>query len=619
MEKTFKNIAPVTILLLVYTVPFFFDNRLMNVNTIHRFLFSSIILLLSVTLFFYKFDYFIVPKFKSLLACVLLFLLFLFVSSSFNSRFVLSLENFLLYANIFLFSYLIFLVFQLYDFEKLMIYISFTISFICLMVAIFGILEYYGINILGFRFSPKRGSTLNIRNFASEYSAIALPYLIIFGFKNQNKFLKAYSIASGLIILVFIFFCRTRSSFVAILVYILILFVFLVYNKSYFEQNLKKVFFIILALVILSVFIGSLSPPNIDKTRTGLNSTISTMFDKDRPENSARLNYIKTALRIFRDEPLLGIGTGSWFGIYPRYNGTIYTDENILLTSELNPHNDYLEILSENGIFGLLFFLLIIFLTGRNLFIESKKRLIYLPVLLSFSGFLVIALFSFPKSNISAVILFATAIGISHTNKEYEAKFEHVFLSVKTIKYVVISSLSAVLLVFAIFGLLRYKSELSYLEGIKEKFSENYVSMLEKFENVNTAVFPTDPNCVPVEFYRGIGYFELKKYNEAGICFDEALRLTPYIPTILNNKAATLYMQNENEGAMKILVEMKRKYPLYIEPQINLLAIYTNLKHDSLARILVKDIERNSGENMSIKNYDVFKKIRNYYDEKISN
>jgi O-antigen ligase len=619
MAKTIKNIIPVIILLLVYTVPFFFDNRLLNVNTIHRFLFSSLTLVLAVTLMFYRLEYFIIPRFKILLTCILLFLLFLFVTTSINSRFILSVENFLLYANIFLFSYLVFLVFQLYDFEKLMHYIAFTISFICLLVAVFGILEYYGINVLGFRFSPKRGSTLNIRNFASEYSAIALPYLIIFGFKKQNNLIKIYSVVSGLAILVFIFFCRTRSSFVAILVYLIILFVFLVYNKSYFEQNLKKIFLIILAMVMLSVLIGSLSPPNIDKTRTDLNSTVSSMFDKTRPENSARMNYIKTALRIFRDEPLLGIGTGSWFGIYPGYNGTIYTDENILITSELNPHNDYLEILSENGIFGFIFFLLIIVLTGKNLFIESKKRLIYLPVLLSFSGFLVIALFSFPKSNISAVILFATAIGISHTNKEYEANFEHIVLSVKAIKIVVLSSLSAILLVFALFGLLRYKNEITYLNAINEKFSGNYSSMLEKLESVNTSVFPTDANCVPVEFYKGIGYYELKEYNKAEICFDEALKLTPNVPMILNNKSSALYMQDQNSDAVKLLTEMKRKYPLFIEPQINLLAIYTNLKQDSIAQILVKDIEKKTENHVFIRNYDIFVKIRNYYNEKNSN
>ncbi|MBI5403119.1 MAG: O-antigen ligase family protein [Ignavibacteriae bacterium] len=617
MDKTIKNIVPVTVLLLVYAVPFFFDNRLLNVNTIHRFLFSTLTLIIAVILFFYDIKYFIIPRYKTLLSCILLFLLFMFVSSSYNNRFVLSLENFFLYANIFLFSYLIFLVFQLYEFEKMMHYIAFTISFICLMVAIFGILEYYGINILGFRFSPRRGSTLNIRNFASEYSAIALPYLIIFAFKKQGWVPRIFSVISGIIILSFIFYCRTRSSFVAIAVYLIMLFVFFFFNKSSFEHNLKKMFFVILAIVVLSVLIGSLSPPNIDKTRTDLSNTVTSVFEKERPENTSRRNYIITALRIFRDEPLVGIGTGSWFGIYPVYNGMIYNDENLLVTSELNPHNDYLELLSENGIFGLLFFMLIILITGKNLYSELKKRIIYLPVLLSFAGYLVIAMFSFPKSNISAIILFATAIGISYTNKEYEARNEYIKFSLRTIKIIVLSFLAVVLSAFTLFGLLRYSNEILYVSGIKEKFNGNYNIMLEKLDKINTMIYPTDPNGMPVDFYRGVGFMELGNYKDAEICFDEAIELTPNVPIILNNKAAALYMQKENDDAIKLYLEMKRRHPYFIEPQVNLLSIYTNLKQDSLAIMLIKDIEKKSVSNNYIRNIDVFNKIKAFYNEKI--
>lgn len=617
MDKTIKNIIPVTVLLLVYTVPFFFDNRLLNINTIHRFLFSTFTLIIAVILFFYEIKYFIIPRYKILLSCIILFLLFMFVSSSYNDRFVLSLENFFLYANIFLFSYLIFLVFQLYEFEKIMHYIAFTISFICLMVAVFGILEYYDINILGFRFSPRRGSTLNIRNFASEYSAIALPYLIFFAFKKQGWLPRIFSIVSGLIILSFIFYCRTRSSFVAILVYLIILFVFFFFNKSSFEHNLKKMYFVILAIVVTSVLIGSLSPPNIDKTRTDLGNTVTSVFEKEKPENTSRRNYIITALRIFRDEPLVGIGTGSWFGIYPIYNGTMYNDENIFTTSEINPHNDYLELLSENGIFGLLFFLLIIFITAKNLYTELRKRIIFLPVLLSFAGYLTIALFSFPRSNISAIILFATAIGISYTNKEYEARNEYIKFSLRTIKIIVLTFLAIALSAFTLFGLLRYYNEILYVSGIKEKFNGNYSMMMEKLDKINTMVYPTDPNCMPVEFYRGVGFMETGNYKNAEICFDKAIELTPNIPVVMNNKAAALYMLKENDDAVKLYLEMKRRYPFYIEPQVNLLAIYTNLKQDSLAMMLIKDIENKSVRNNYIRNIDVFYKIKEHYNEKI--
>jgi tetratricopeptide (TPR) repeat protein len=143
--------------------------------------------------------------------------------------------------------------------------------------------------------------------------------------------------------------------------------------------------------------------------------------------------------------------------------------------------------------------------------------------------------------------------------------------------------------------------------------------MLDKLEKVNTSVFPTDANGIPIEFYKGVGYFELKKYKEAEISFDKALFLTPNAPMILNNKAAVLYMQNEYMDAIKVLREMNRRFPLFVEPKINLLAIYANMKQDSLAQNLIQEIEKRSDGKMFIKNYKVFENIRNHYNEKTPN
>lgn len=61
----------------------------------------------------------------------------------------------------------------------------------------------------------------------------------------------------------------------------------------------------------------------------------------------ARIDYWNAALRIFADHPWLGTGPGTFGSIYPKYK---------LLTSE-DPrlaHNNFLEALSDSGIFGFL-------------------------------------------------------------------------------------------------------------------------------------------------------------------------------------------------------------------------------------------------------------------------
>lgn len=456
MEKNRKNIIPVIILLSVYTISLYFDNRILNVNTIHLFLFSMVALFLCVSMYFFEINFFGLMHLRVFFISFALFIMFLFISSNINDRFVLAIEDILLYFTIFIFSYLVFISFQIYETEKLMNYIAMAVSVICGLVALLGILEFFNINILNFQQNSRPGSTLSIRNFASEYSVIALPYLMILGLNKEKRSIRIYSVVTALIILVFIFFCRTRSSFVALFIYFTAITIYFVYNRFFIERDLKKIYLTIIALLAVSFLIGTYSAPNLDKERSNLNTTISSMFDYRVPENESRMSYWKTSLRIFRDMPFTGIGAGSWFGIFPKYNGNIYTDDNVLKTSELNPHNDYLEILSENGLIGFLFYFLFLLLIGKYLVDETRKKLINFPVLLSYLGFLAIALISFPKNNISVTVLFATSIGIALKGKEQESRNDELLrMNLKKVKLSIFSILSVTLLIIMAFCMLR--------------------------------------------------------------------------------------------------------------------------------------------------------------------
>lgn len=616
MDISRKNIILVISFFSVFFIPLFFDNRLLNVNIIHRFLFSIVTLFLCILLCFYRIKYSSSNRLKIIFFTAVLFLFLILISSEVNDRLQLALEDFALYLNVFVFAYLVFVFFQLYDFDKLMFYISLAITLACVVISILGILEFFHINLLNFLPSSRPGSTLGIRNFASEYSVIALPFLLTFAYEKKNRFLKIYSSTSLLVILTFVFFCRTRTSFVVLLAYIIIITFFYGKRKFFYEKNLVKNYVLILFILIVSYIIGMYSAPNIDQKRTDLNSTVSSIVDESFSENVARINYWKTSLKIFRDEPVTGVGSGSWFGIYPKYNGYKYNDNNIFKTSEINPHNEYFEILSENGIFGFIFFTVILLIILWNLFFETLKEISILPVLLSFSGFLIISAFSFPKDNVSIMILLSTVFGISISIINKKSGNSEIKLNLKFLRLASYIFLPVLISAIIIFSYIRYESEIAYISGIKDKSENNYKSMLEKFDKINFFFYPVDANRIPVEYYKGVGEFELKKYDEALNSFDNALNLAPYAPAILSNKASTYYMLKDNENAIKLFARMKRYYPLYIEPQINLLAIYTNTGKDSLAMNLMNEISNKTIQPESIKNYFVLEKIKNYYNEK---
>ena len=71
----------------------------------------------------------------------------------------------------------------------------------------------------------------------------------------------------------------------------------------------------------------------------------------DLSQNETRLNLWKTAEHIARDHPLLGIGEDNWVCFFPRYRVPGNYDV------AMHPHNDYLNVLVNSGVPGLISFL----------------------------------------------------------------------------------------------------------------------------------------------------------------------------------------------------------------------------------------------------------------------
>ncbi|HET7153594.1 MAG TPA: O-antigen ligase family protein, partial [Candidatus Kapabacteria bacterium] len=66
--------------------------------------------------------------------------------------------------------------------------------------------------------------------------------------------------------------------------------------------------------------------------------------------SSDREVYWQVAYHIWQDHPILGIGADNWDLFYPRYKPTETT---AILSNPDHPHNEYLNVLTSSGIFGL--------------------------------------------------------------------------------------------------------------------------------------------------------------------------------------------------------------------------------------------------------------------------
>ncbi|OGJ52058.1 hypothetical protein A2335_00320 [Candidatus Peregrinibacteria bacterium RIFOXYB2_FULL_32_7] len=139
-----------------------------------------------------------------------------------------------------------------------------------------------------------------------------------------------------------------------------------------------------------------------------------------------RLNFWKASFELFKEKPLFGHGPYSFKFVYPKYQ------QNLLAISD-HPHNLFLKILVENGIFAFLsftLFLSFIFIPQIYYWIKEKFKNadeLQLVAFIALSGFIAHQLIDYNLNFVSNIILFWVLLGWLAQGREN--KFKNYFLS----------------------------------------------------------------------------------------------------------------------------------------------------------------------------------------------
>jgi O-antigen ligase len=141
------------------------------------------------------------------------------------------------------------------------------------------------------------------------------------------------------------------------------------FNKILGSKKITKL--IILFLLIGFVFVINLYAEEFRAIR-GLLAFFQDTEDYSDGVGSGsvgtRLDYLNTAVNLFLEKPLFGNGFGSFveIGLLHKY-----------------PHNVYIELLSETGLFAFFFLIFVIF---KNSFKGIGQGVLFILICLSFSG-----------------------------------------------------------------------------------------------------------------------------------------------------------------------------------------------------------------------------------------
>lgn len=289
--------------------------------------------------------------------------------------------------------------------------------FTTILLCIFGIYQFFtyaGLNkkfasYTSYSIKVKIASTLtNPNNYAAYLLLCVFPVFMLLIYE-KRKLKKSLYLLTFLIITVNIVLTFSRNVYLGFALGMLVLIV--IYSKK-------------LLAAFIPLIAAALAVPQI---RRRLSEISSSSLD------ISRIKLWKTALLMFKDHPLLGVGNGNYLANYNEYikkYPSLYYEY-----SDHPTHNSYLKVLSELGIFGIVIFAAMLLFIVINLYkfikdCEDKYfRYFYTGFFASSIGFLFMNLFDnfffVPKTTTYFWIMVSIFMGLRYKSSASEHKLQN--------------------------------------------------------------------------------------------------------------------------------------------------------------------------------------------------
>ena len=280
------------------------------------------------------------------------------------------------------------------------------------------------------------------------------------------------------------------------------------------------------------------------------------------------------------DNLLLGVGLGNWQIQFPKYglnNFKEYAISNGESTLQ-RPHNDFIWILCETGILGLIAYLSlfgILFYQFYKLIKKStntKEKWKFYFILSALIGYLVIAFFDFPYERIEHQVLVMLLFALTSS-----AYFKSVAKPNKKNLWAIFALLLPVAFSFLV-SFYRFNGEQHTAKMYLARANKNWSETLYEAKKANSYFYPLDNSSMPLSWYEGIGHFNENRVEESEECFEKAYQLTPYNIQVITNLASTYQLTGKVDEAIVLYTDALKISNNFDEAKLNLAALYFNKK-----------------------------------------
>ncbi len=329
------------------------------------------------------------------------------------------------------------------------------------IIALIGILQYL---FDAFRITQAAipSSTFGNKNMATQPLSMIFPLavFVILSKRLTNTQVWISTICTALL-LTFIFYTSTRAAWLAIIGEIILITLFLIWQRKHFSAwaniNKEKIAALISSAVLLLILInfnGDGFYPFWEKVV----ANVERLTESATNSRDLRIQIWTVALTMINDAPLFGTGIGTWFHNLVNEGYATY-----VINYVQRVHNDILEMAVSIGLVGVSFFLLgvialVVALWKIILSSEHKTRAVFFFALFTaLSGSFVNLQFSFPYQLAMPALLFGLYVGVIareseqyikpvkewviKTKKQSLHRYKHIILGINVIVFVVITSL----------------------------------------------------------------------------------------------------------------------------------------------------------------------------------
>ncbi|MCK4663057.1 MAG: O-antigen ligase family protein [Bacteroidales bacterium] len=466
-------------------------------------------------------------------------------------------------------------------------------------------------------------STLALKNLFSSALFLSLPYLI-FGVIFYKKYWRIISIILLVISLCFIIMLIARAVWISLAVSVVcgILLTLIYYIKKqdlwkiFIENKIKSFTISIITISIIGTIFYTFSYSELrfamifrDKVAE---LTDFQAYKQENIINAKRQTSTQTRLlawyrsyKMFKENPIIGVGPGNWRVNLPKYGLHGYKKEIEYGKQNFQrAHNDFIWVLCETGIIGLFFYLLIfiipLYFLLKNIFSSENKETRILSILLfsSLFGFMLLSSIDFPKERIIHNVLVFSGIAITISLKNENNKN---IINIKKSRFLIF------LIICFVISLISLKFNREKVKGgiHAAKIWALYIPnqrwdlVIREAKKINDKYYFINPNSTPIAYQTAIGKYSMNRLDDALKDFEIAYKHHPYHLTLLGNYATCYARLGNRDKAIQLYKEALDISPYFPDVLVNLAIVYYNQRKIEEAY----DIIRKCGYDKKNKKY----------------